>query len=1601
MALASGGAYVSSALAAGEGIDRQYGSPPPSDASREAAPLAGGRGESLVRALGDSSAERAREARERRTSAEAGAARLRSREAYRAASGAESGDVFRREFGAVLESLAFDPLRAVDGASFASVLGDRTALIRRPGKPNLLAVSASPLGRRGGSGEIRALDLRLERREGEFVPRNGMPSLALPLRGDGRVRLPHGLAIRFEAAPGSDGGRAVAHDERRHLFYANVAADTDLALLPLPDGVEAFAQLRSPASPEIQTFQVGLPEGALLRASGDGSIEVVRDGDVLAVITRPWAVDAQANPVSVSLRIAGRGEVELVTRHRGADVAYPVLVDPAITTVDDHDSGGRVNSWWWVATDGDYAPRTACFEPLQRCYSSTWQGLYIYAPHSTIFQGGQWGEWVYEVYGSTTYVPHVSFGRLYYTQGSGYQDPYLYLGIFSGRVGGWTGLETFPTVNLSNATIDVPAGRNVANPDTTGGRTVAFGMYARTDTVLPAWRDAMLGRSVIYLDDPEPPSVDLPSEGLALPGWTEADSLAGTLVARDPGLGVKTMRLEAPGAAAQTRTHSCTATTAQPCPAAWSQDFTVNSALLPEGINELRATATDVLSKQSPQRTWQVRIDRDKPTVAVDGPLYALRNQDVPDGVYNVHAQATDGDASSNQTARSGVEHIEILLDGDVVEERDADCPTHSCELELDWELDTSSLVGGAHRITVLASDQLEHDSELVSFTFTKACCLGAQTQSSWIAGQPQFGDVTGDGRDDAVGRDALGRFRVAASNGSGFGAAADWGQGPAVASIEIADADGDGFEDVLWQDLAAGVLRVARSDGGSFGAATVWGSAPGGVRAQFADVDGDALADVVLYEPLTGVVSAGYSGGGSFETPFVWTTWDTAYDFALADVTGDLAADAIGRNSAGDVRVGVSTAGAFAPAVSWGTQSADDVIFADVDGDDVADAVGKKTVASTVDYGSSDGESFEPMRALGGWSVLGLDAADVSGDGVTDLVGFNRLSAQLVTAPSNAPTPRGALAEIGRGDDGVDVEEDALDQGNSGTIAGVGEPQRPPGRPRLASEDDRILQYGERDGAATHTQRGQVYGRLREAGVTVMRFVVYWGGIENRPVRPDSNGNPEKDAQGRELYWQQPRAANGSRERDANGVPLPLREGTVRYDWRLLDPAVREAVARGMHVHLTLTGTGINGITECGATQNFAGIGCDANENPLPTGIDPGSALRGKFREFVAGAVTHYTTDPDMYAYSYGIWNEPNLEGSKWLAADDGDGTPYGPGGKPDRGDLDLVPVKLYRQLYREGYAGWEDAGSPLGTQVMIGELTSGARVGRSDATSGRCPRGAKERCPWDPMHFLESVVGGAGEDTFAHGVAYHPYQHRKAPTWQQAKRKKSDNQPVNGAHRDLGIGRLGDVQKAIRGLCAPIVQRRCASDPDEEQLRAPRRATQPSSEGTPRPGLYLTEFGYHNQPTTDQWKGRRNGNWHTERIRRDWFVGTAEYDGALNLAEDAGAKWVVLYHAVEHRPEPFRAVDPLGGYKDEYGLFDLARGNAGEDIKGDRPYGKDLEQKPQDFRIPAERFAYCGIRRWAILRKYFGPGTVGAGKFPLRYMNACRRPKWARDAD
>jgi hypothetical protein len=225
-------------------------------------------------------------------------------------------NLLMHHFGSTVNAAAETPsIARVSKAPVLAYLNPYEAEVRGP-RGIQDVHSMFPLAHSVG-GRERPVDLRLKTGAAGFAPANASGDLMIDRHLSEGVALgTGGLRVSMEGknVPGVPLTNSA-------VFYGGVGSDVDATVAPTDDGVEFFATLRSRVSPEELRYRLTLPTGASLR-SVHGSVDILRAGRVLAVVTPPTATDAQGQNVPSTLRVLG-DQLVLTVEHRSGSFAYP------------------------------------------------------------------------------------------------------------------------------------------------------------------------------------------------------------------------------------------------------------------------------------------------------------------------------------------------------------------------------------------------------------------------------------------------------------------------------------------------------------------------------------------------------------------------------------------------------------------------------------------------------------------------------------------------------------------------------------------------------------------------------------------------------------------------------------------------------------------------------------------------------------------------------------------------------------------------------------------------------------------------------------------------------------------------------------------------------------------------------------------------------------------------------------------------------------------------------------------------------------------------------------------------------------------------------
>ena len=132
------------------------------------------------------------------------------------------------------------------------------------------------------------------------------------------------------------------------VVYAGGGSDVDVVVQPVEDGsVRINTVLHEQSAPHDFTYQLSLPNTAVLSAQEDGSIAILDGSDFLGGIAAPWAIDAVGEPVATHYEIDGHSFTQII--NPTPETQYPVVADPWL--------GVALVSktvWQWQASYGGY-----------------------------------------------------------------------------------------------------------------------------------------------------------------------------------------------------------------------------------------------------------------------------------------------------------------------------------------------------------------------------------------------------------------------------------------------------------------------------------------------------------------------------------------------------------------------------------------------------------------------------------------------------------------------------------------------------------------------------------------------------------------------------------------------------------------------------------------------------------------------------------------------------------------------------------------------------------------------------------------------------------------------------------------------------------------------------------------------------------------------------------------------------------------------------------------------------------------------------------------------------------------------------------------------
>jgi hypothetical protein len=494
-------------------------------------------------------------------------------------------------------------------------------------------------------------------------------------------------------------------------------------------------------------------------------------------------------------------------------------------------------------------------------------------------------------------------------------------------------------------------------------------------------------------------------------------------------------------------------------PKVFSKDIEPSLVNLPEGLRSLHARAVDDENNIGVSASWEVGVDRTDPIVTLGGSLYDDRETTIGLGESrSLSVAATDGDAAGGPSAyRSGVQRIEVYLDGELVQVTDQTASGWNAALGTTWTPPVGELESGAHTVEIDVYDRLGHLTAN-QFTVFGTCCARELPASVLARSNEEHavGDVDGDEVGDLVSVSrSTGAVRVNLGSGDGgFTGSKSFGTvGEAVTSVAVGDFDDDGYGDLVVR-TAAGRARVLLTDPGEERLLpagdqptddVAW---PSDRTVLAADVSGDGRDDLIGRSAGSGSVVVAPARTAGLGTSTSWALGTTANrTYHLGDMNSDGRTDLVAYDPlTGGLWWRRSLGSDFGDPALWGSVAVgSDVALGDFNADGTPDVFARGSDAAVRGYVGSNagGVLGQPLDFGALASTFALQAVDVTGDGRADALGVNEgpTTLTVVGSESIAPDPNQdgisgddgeepqLLSSLARGSTSTSISTERLDR--------------------------------------------------------------------------------------------------------------------------------------------------------------------------------------------------------------------------------------------------------------------------------------------------------------------------------------------------------------------------------------------------------------------------------------------------------------------------------------------------------------------------------------------------------------------------------------------
>jgi tripartite motif-containing protein 71 len=606
------------------------------------------------------------------------------------------------------------------GAHIANYPTDGTARVELANGRHGVIESIAPIAVETSPGHRTGIDLSVGEVAGAFQA----------ARSDVRVRVPKhlasgvalastGVSLTPAAANGSPLSGADGMVDGASVLYANTQPSTDAVVKPTSEGFDETTLLRSRESPERLYFRVEVPTGAHLTGGGAGPVEIRKSGSLIASILPPAAEDAAGTIVPVSMQISA-GMVEVDVDVRQAEYQYPIAVDPSVVDNQLLVLEKYYGSHWKAETSNGHEDPFDLFEDGNH--------IEISGPVGGGFTRGEWGGFDYEAPGASAIYGISNFHWAGHGEGGGAEEQLqirnkTHTGKYESVLDSWpekVPVEPWEVTNLELCAEGDKPCKPIPVSSETEGNYVSFAQFATQTTSASANSDiysadvdlVQTQNSVPFFNTTKPELEGHPNPLYGAEHWVNSASTLVRGEATDPGIGIAEVRYSSTTDKSWSSNESflypshdkfCEGVICDK--EVWTEDRLEG---LPEGRDNVTLTARNATysNTEGPSVSTTVYVDNAPPHgIAISG---LESGNSLGENPATLKAEAVSADA--------GMKSLAIAVDGRTVGAANGACSPGPCTAKGEWAIDGLEFGGGAHKLTVTATDNAGN-TETATFT--------------------------------------------------------------------------------------------------------------------------------------------------------------------------------------------------------------------------------------------------------------------------------------------------------------------------------------------------------------------------------------------------------------------------------------------------------------------------------------------------------------------------------------------------------------------------------------------------------------------------------------------------------------------------------------------------------------------------------------------------------------------------------------------------------------------------------------------------------------------------------------------------------------------